>query len=438
MPDPKEYQAEIAYADGARYAYRPGEILVAASGGEDGSDQVLRVLREFEGGAEPAGESVAGYRRFLVDLDVELVVEELSARGIDAQPNHVLFADCCCGHPAVGWGGNPFSGNPFSGNPFSGNPFSGNPFSGNPFSGNPFSGNQRSLAAPTPSPAPATLRPNPKGTPSVAVLDVAGPALTARITPWLLHEVDLLGNTQRPLRDGRPDSDGDGYLDRVAGHGLFVAGRVAQVHPGCSLSIVDVLSNAGDGDEWEVASALTSLIGQVDIVNLSFGGYALRHMGLLAAAIRRLQLTASPASGVVAGPAVDRGAVIVASAGNDATCRAPFPAVLPGVISVAALGPAGPAPFTNFGPWVRACAAGVDVVSTFFDGWDGATMGSPDSDRFAGAATWSGTSFAAPLVAGKLAKVMHEHQLLPKQAVRQVIDAPGLARLPGLGTIVTA
>ena len=101
------------------------------------------------------------------------------------------------------------------------------------------------------------------------------------------------------------------------------------------------------------------------------------------------------------------GCVVVASAGNDATCRPSWPAALPDVISVAALGPEGPAPFTNFGPWVRASAPGVDVVSRFFH-FEGDESTATDLQKAIGEygegyATWSGTSFSAPIVAGVLA-----------------------------------
>ena len=46
----------------------------------------------------------------------------------------------------------------------------------------------------------------------------------------------------------------------------------------------------------------------------------------------------------------------MASAGNDALSRPVLPAALPGVVGVGALGPGGPAPFPNYGPWVDACA----------------------------------------------------------------------------------
>jgi subtilisin family serine protease len=237
-----------------------------------------------------------------------------------------------------------------------------------------------------------------------------------------------------------PDEDQDRYLDRIAGHGVFVAGRIASIAPACSLRVIGVLANVGDGDEYTVAAALEALVGEADIVNLSLGGYALDGMACLASAVRRLQREPGPASADRRGDRrEDQGAVVVASAGNEATCRAPFPAGLPGVVSVAALGPNGPAPFTNYGPWVRACAAGVDVTSAFFKNFDGAEPPGPagDPDRFDGGAIWSGTSFSAPVVAGRLARLVAERGLLPKQAVRRLIDAPGLAALPGLGTIVT-
>jgi subtilisin family serine protease len=155
----------------------------------------------------------------------------------------------------------------------------------------------------------------------------------------------------------------------------------------------------------------------VDILNLSFSGYTLHGMAPLAQAVIQLQLA---------------GTVVVASAGNDATCVPAYPAAFPGVISVGAIGPSGPAWFTNYGPWVRACAPGVDIVSTFFTEW-----ARPDDETFSGWARWSGTSFAAPAVVGALAAAMQRHPgMTPKEAVAEVIDDPTLMRIPGLGTVV--
>ena len=120
-----------------------------------------------------------------------------------------------------------------------------------------------------------------------------------------------------------------------------------------------VLENSGIGDEWTIARRIralkTGLSGRPDrersVLNLSFGATVLDHPFLMAHVVSRIQSI---------------GVIVVASAGNDAMSQPVFPAALPGVIGVGALGPAGPAPFTNYGPWVTACAPGVDLVSGFF------------------------------------------------------------------------
>ncbi|MET0728890.1 MAG: S8 family serine peptidase [Acidimicrobiales bacterium] len=218
----------------------------------------------------------------------------------------------------------------------------------------------------------------------------------------------------------------DKVLDPAAGHGTFIAGIIDQVAPGCGIELHRRLSTAGDGDEWAIVRCIEALAAArpvVDLLNLSFGGYVLEQPFALAWAIRQVQAT---------------GTVVVASAGNDGTCRATFPASLPDVVSVGAVGPSGPAPFSNYGPWVRACAPGVDLVSTFFTGFDGATPpfgDGNDPDKFDGWARWSGTSFAAPVVVGALARMMMTG-LTAAQAVERVITDPSLMRIPNLGTVV--
>jgi len=227
------------------------------------------------------------------------------------------------------------------------------------------------------------------------------------------------------LDEDRPDENHDDQLDPAAGHGTFIAGVIDQVAPGCGITLHRVLSTFGDGDEAAIAACLNGLELQDPthtILNLSFGGYVLDHPHLLARAVRRLQ---------------QLGVVVVASAGNDATCRPTYPAALPGVVSVGAVGPGGAAPFTNYGPWVRACAPGVDLLSTFFRDLDepSPTQGG-GTVRFDGWALWSGTSFAAPVVVGALARTMAQTGCTAADAVTRVIDAPALMRIPYLGTVV--
>ncbi len=97
-----------------------------------------------------------------------------------------------------------------------------------------------------------------------------------------------------------------------------------------------------------------------------------------------------------------------------------------------------PAVYTNYGPWVRACTRGTDVVSLFFDGFNGAeppAADGSDADDFHGWARWSGTSFAAPRVVATLALEVLGN-VAPGDAVAQLIDDPQLERMPMLGTVV--
>jgi hypothetical protein len=226
----------------------------------------------------------------------------------------------------------------------------------------------------------------------------------------------------------RPDDDGDNYLDPVAGHGTFIAGIIEQLSPGCEFEVLPVLTTYGDGDEAEVAAALWGLANAMEdrrphIVNLSFGSYSPIGMEALADAISALH---------------DAGVAVVASAGNDATCVPTYPAALRGVVGVGALDRDGrPAAYTNYGPWVTACTRGTDVVSLFFDGFNGAepAVDGVDADDFHGWALWSGTSFAAPRVVAALARLVHQG-MLPQDAVIELVENEDAPRRRMLGTVV--
>lgn len=196
------------------------------------------------------------------------------------------------------------------------------------------------------------------------------------------------------------------------------------------MRIVRVLSTFGVGDDARVAADINNLLkakakgtDRIHILSLSFSAYTEDDKPPMALAD-------------AIGDFVDRGGVVVASAGNDASCRISWPAALPDVVSVAALGPNGPAWFTNYGNWVRASAPGLDVVSRFFQHRDTTAKGMPAIERYAGWGSWSGTSFSAPIVAAVIARAVSRDGLEPQDAVRRYIDDPRLMRLPGLGTII--
>jgi subtilisin family serine protease len=275
-----------------------------------------------------------------------------------------------------------------------------------------------SSAVPSPAPilAPRTIRSG-DVTPRIVILDTGLAADGQRP-----HSLDFVQHPPTGWQD-TPDAESDGYLDPAVGHGTFIAGLINSLAPGCEIMIEKVLSNTGEGHEYDIAKAISAL-DPPDLLNLSFGGYVLRHPHMFQSAIDQVQ---------------GGGTVVVASAGNDGTCRPCYPAAFDEVIAVAALGPGGPAGFSNYGDWIRACAPGVDLVSTFFthaQGPEPAPGGYPEPDIYLGWARWSGTSFSAPVVVGALAREMQCYGLSSSDAVADVIDAPALFRIPLFGTVV--
>lgn len=117
--------------------------------------------------------------------------------------------------------------------------------------------------------------------------------------------------------------------------------------------------------------------------------------------------------------------VVVASAGNAADNRPSWPAAFDHVVAVAAVTRTAdgvvPADYSNFGPWVDACAEGARV-STFVDGTSELPGAAPV--QFTGFARWVGTSFAAPHVAGHLATLMTTHGLSASRARLHLQSAP--------------
>jgi len=101
------------------------------------------------------------------------------------------------------------------------------------------------------------------------------------------------------------------------------------------------------------------------------------------------------------------GLIMIAAAGNEGGSVPRFPAGYPDVMAVTATDQMDqPAVFTNYGPWVEVAAPGVDILS----------LGGIES----------GTSFAAPLVAGLAGLIVSHHPnlgsgLLRIETVRQMI-----------------
>jgi len=305
--------------------------------------------------------------------------------------------------------------------------------------------------------------------PVVAVLDTG-----VGTHPWLdavvRSGVDLDGEPAGlPASVPDPEVTGDvygpldGVLDTHSGHGTFICGLIRQLCPDADVLAVRVMHADGIVDEADLVWALavldarlartqagTAKGGRLDVVVLSLGYY---HESPL------LPFDDSVLRQLLAGLG-RRGVAVVAAAGNDATLRPMYPAAFtphpgglvtkPGkdevpVVSVGSLNPdTSVALFSNSGQHVTAWAPGAALVSTFpttFDGGAAASVqladptGQPrrtiDQDRYTnGFGTWSGTSFAAPVLAGRLARDLldakHLDDVSPKAAVaraRAAIEA---------------
>jgi Subtilase family len=215
---------------------------------------------------------------------------------------------------------------------------------------------------------------------------------------WLAGiEVDDGPTGNRDLLDSVPAPDG--FLDDAAGHGTFVAGVVRQLAPACEVVAVKALDSDGVGSEFAAAEALLDLADSEappQVVNLSLACLASETVAPIAmrAALEALR-ERHPDT------------VIVAAAGNDGSAVPTWPAAHKAVLSIGAVEGQRPTRYSNRGYWLDFSVPADGVVSTYVQG----TRVSKTGDRVehTGAyAAWSGTSFAAPQVAGRIAALMGE------------------------------
>lgn len=218
-------------------------------------------------------------------------------------------------------------------------------------------------------------------------------------------------------------------LESESGHGTFIAGLIMQEAPNAFLRFERVLSPAGVTDEVGLINGLDRIERQVrakgdylDILNLSLGCYTFddRPSPVLSDAVTRL----------------GRRTLVVAAAGNFDSDRPYWPAALKEVCAVGALahkasGKPERASFSNYGWWVDAAAPGVKMESAFL------MDGREEGKDFHGYARWSGTSFAAPVVAGRVAALMSDKGMSVRDAIAELLDPEGV-RIPDLGVVVSA
>jgi len=282
----------------------------------------------------------------------------------------------------------------------------------------------------------------------IAVLD------TGLVHDYLGHEwlAASSGVPDIPQVDGdvtaaEDDLDDSGLLKPYVGHGTFIAGVVRCTAPSAAVRVHNAFPYGGALMEDQLGLVIRDTLsthGWPDIISLSAGTRTENAQALLGLADFMAELALHPET------------VLVAAAGNDGGTDPFWPAAYAGqpvnaagdmVVSVGALREdgLGRACFSNHGNWVSLYAPGERLVNAFTSGsyaygyphratcrfhptgfYPGCTCVAPlregDKATFEGLATWSGTSFATPIVAGLIAARMSETGVSSREAARQLVE----------------
>lgn len=260
-------------------------------------------------------------------------------------------------------------------------------------------------------------------------VDPTHPALAGR----LVDGYDFVDDDADPREQGvyRPDDP----ANTAYGHGTHVAGLLALTAPDARIMPVRVLEPDGSGNIWVLAEALRYTVDRgAQVINLSLS--TRRPTQLLETLIGEITCSddddgsgedddrdtddrdaddrdADDDTECVA--ASGRGVVVVAAAGNSGGTLPEYPAAegVPGLLAVAASTPADTlAAFATRGDWVDVAAPGEAIVSSVPGGGYGA---------------WSGSSMAAPFVAGQAALLRSACPTLRATAIAERIVATSRA-----------
>lgn len=218
---------------------------------------------------------------------------------------------------------------------------------------------------------------------------------------------DWVNDDANPMDDEGHGTHCAGIIAAVLNNSVGIAG-IANV----SIMAEKGLNSSGYGtSEWLANSIIHAVDQGADIISMSWGSYY--YSELIYQAIKY---------------AYDNGVLLIASAGNEDTDARSYPAAYEEVISVSATTTGdGLASFSNYGDYIELAAPGVDIYSTVWNN---------------GYVSWSGTSMAAPHVAGVAALIWSRFPTKSRDWVRlqlrytaDDIGSPGFDTKFGYGRI---
>ena len=240
----------------------------------------------------------------------------------------------------------------------------------------------------------------------IAVLDTGVDAAHPALAGHLLPGRDFVDMDDDPTEVGEL---GKGSF----GHGTHIAGLLALVAPEAKIIPLRVLDPDGVSNIWVLAEALEYAVNPdgdaftndgAQVINISIS--TPRPTNLLLTTLRKITYERHDENGSEL-HTVEYNNIVVAAAGNSGTETPEYPAAesFHAMLAVAASDESDRlSSFSTRGPWVGLLAPGERVLSTVPGG---------------GYATWSGTSMAAPLVAGAAALM---RSALPAGSNAQIIS----------------
>jgi Subtilase family len=277
-------------------------------------------------------------------------------------------------------------------------------------------------AGPEPTDAQLPFSPRDRNPFQVAVVDTGICPVQLRTDQWLQvqdipRDADNVDPIYEPLPEP-PPPPADRRFAFGAAHGTAVTGTLQRVEPGAFIRVYRALNRDGIGDEVGVAAAMVRAVEDgARILNLSLGTETVGD---------RPPLAMEVALELIEEIEQDRGeeVAIVAAAGNFGSSRPCWPAAFRRVVSVASVAPDGqPSSWSNNGFWVTCSAIGEGVVAPFVPGTESWEL-DPQPDRFNEPnpqALCSGTSFAAPQVAGAIARICKDDGATPRVALGELL-----------------